>query len=466
MTRKAKFIISDTHLGAGRYEAGNALEDFISDADFAQWVSELIAESERDDVEMELIINGDFLEMLQVPAVPDFDPTAEYPPDVYAPSDEAACVQKVRHVIEGHPDVFTAMADFIHESSPRRYITINKGNHDPDVYWPGVQDAIRQAIGATGDRTNLLDFPSVAVQREGLYIEHGNQYAERINRYQNFAEPLDPEHPDQLERVPGSRFVYEFFNSLERQRPWIDGISPLTALVWYGFQFDPGFALIALAALLRAAPGLIAGELGFRAATPAQERAAALLNEIASSERQAEIARRLAEDPAFRATFYRRVEAALDEAGLEERPPSRAAPGVEPDAFQVAQDIQRRYTESLIAEAERKAAATGALVVVFGHTHRPVVRQLSNGGVYINSGTWVWRGDFAGANRELWRDLFENPAKYSGYREPTYVRVDYDEDERPRAGLHILSLPGTIPQPPAQERIGCLEALKRLFTRR
>ncbi len=61
MTRKAKFIISDTHLGAGLYEAGNVLEDFISDADFTQWVHDLIAESERDGVEMELIINGDFL---------------------------------------------------------------------------------------------------------------------------------------------------------------------------------------------------------------------------------------------------------------------------------------------------------------------------------------------------------------------------------------------------------------------
>ncbi|NOZ28851.1 MAG: hypothetical protein GXP39_12470 [Chloroflexi bacterium] len=464
MTRKAKFIISDTHLGAGLYEAGNVLEDFISDADFTQWVHDLIAESERDGVEMELIINGDFLEMLQVPAVPSFDPLASYPPEVYAPSHEAACVQKMRHVVDGHPAVFASMADFLQLGPPRRSVTIIKGNHDPDLYWPGVQDVIRQAIGARGDLADLLTFPPVALQREGLYVEHGNQYTERINRYRDFAKPLDPERPGELERVPGSRFVYEFFNSLERERPWIDGVSPLTALIWYALQFDPGFALLALATLLPAAPGLIAGELGFRAATPEMTEAASLLNDLATPEQQAVVSRRLAEDPEFQAAFYRRVEAALETTGLEERPPSRAAPDGELDPFRVAQDIQRRYTDALVAEAERKAAETGALVVSFGHTHRPVVRQLSNGGVYVNSGTWVWRGDFAGADREVWRDLFENPTKYSEYREPTYVRVDYDEEGRPRAGLHLLSRPTPEPRPPAQERIGCLEALKRLLT--
>ncbi len=464
MSRKAKFIISDTHIGAGLYEAGNGLEDFISDPDFVQWVHDLIAESERDNVEMELIINGDFLELLQVPAVPEFDPTADYPPEVYAPSNEAAAVQKVRHVIEGHPGVFAGLADFINPGSPRRYVTITKGNHDPELYWPGVQETIRQAIGATGDLADLLDFPPVSVRREGLYIEHGNQYTEKINRYRNFAEPLDPERPGELERVPGSRFVYEFFNSVERERPWIDGVSPLTSLIWYALQFDTLFALRALAILLQAAPGLIAGELGFRAVSPQQEVVASLLNELITSQQQEDVARRLAEDEAYCAAFYRRVESALDAADLEERSPTRAAPDAEVDPFQMAQDIQNRYTEMLAEEAERKAQQTGALVVSFGHTHRPVVRPLSNGGVYINSGTWVWRGDFAGADREVWRDLFEHPEKYSERRELTYVRVDYDEEGQPTAALHTIQTEAPSPEkPPAPERPGCLGFIRRLW---
>ena len=465
MPRKVKFIISDTHLGAGLYEAGNGLEDFISDAEFVQWIHGLVAESERDGVEMELIINGDFLEMLQVPAVPEFDPTREYPPEVYAPSNEEASVQKVRHVIDGHPGVFAGLADFLHLGNPRRCITITKGNHDPELYWPGVQEAIRQAIGATGELADLVSFPPVAIQREGLYIEHGNQYAERVNRFRNFAEPLDPERPGELERIPGSRFVYEFFNSMERARPWIDGVSPLTALIWYALQFDTLFALRALLVLLQAAPGLIAGELGFRAASPEREATAALLNEIASSERQEALARRLAEDAAFRKGFYRQVASALEAAEVEEPPPTRALPEEEEiDPFQRAQAIQNRYTEMLAEEAERKAQQVGALVVSFGHTHRPLVRALSNGGVYVNSGAWVWRGDFAGADRETWRDLFEHPEKYSERRELTYVRVDYDAEGRPRAELHVLRTGEPQPEkPPVEGRPGCLGILRGLW---
>ena len=81
MTAKTKIIISDLHLGAGLEGAGgNRLEDFISDIDFVEWVHGLTAESNRTGADMEFIINGDFMEMLQVPAVVRFDPTEPYPP--------------------------------------------------------------------------------------------------------------------------------------------------------------------------------------------------------------------------------------------------------------------------------------------------------------------------------------------------------------------------------------------------
>ncbi|MCD6290585.1 MAG: hypothetical protein J7M34_08790, partial [Anaerolineae bacterium] len=336
MTTKAKFIISDTHLGAGRYDAGNVLEDFISDTDFERWLRALVAESERDGVEMELIINGDFIEMLQVPALSSFDPTVDYPPDAYAPTREDAAVLKMCHVIAGHRTVFNALGAFISPGPPRRSVTINKGNHDPELYWPAVQDAIRQAVGATDARAELLTFPAVAVQREGIYVEHGNQYAESYNRYRNFAEPLDPEHPGELERVPGSRFVYECFNSLERERPWIDGVSPMTALIWYALRFDMPFALHALEVLLRSAPGIVIGEMGFRSVLPDQAVAAELLNEMTAPERKVEMTRRLETDDAFRASFYRRAGVALEAVGLGEQPASRALSEGRVDPLQIA----------------------------------------------------------------------------------------------------------------------------------
>lgn len=449
MTGKAKFIISDTHLGAGHYWEGNVLEDFISDEDFAHWIDTLIAESEADGVEMELIINGDFLELLQVPATDTFAPVEAYPPEAYAPTHEVAAVRKIHHVLAGHEPFFAALRRFISAARPRRSVTINKGNHDPELYWPLVQAALRGALAANGDRAELLRFPSIGVSREGIYVEHGNQYTENINRYTDFAEPLDPERPGELERVPGSRFVYEFFNGLERERPWIDGVSPLTALIWYAFAFDTAFALRALFTLLKAAPGLIAGELGIRGTA----EATALLDELSNEDQQIRLAQELDEDPAFRDAFLRRVVQATSplEPAVAEMLERRTPTSIDP--FEVAQDIQHRYTEILAQEAGRIARETGAMVVSFGHTHRPVVRPLPNGGVYINSGTWVWRGDFAGADREVWRDLFEHPERYSEARELTYVRIDYDDNGTPRGELCTLP---SAQRAPSQERRGCL----------
>ncbi|MBA7689754.1 hypothetical protein ES703_98265 [subsurface metagenome] len=69
MRKKAKIIISDLHLGAGRSDEGNLLEDFHSDDAFAQFLSQLAAESQQQGIELELIVAGDMFEFLQVPAL-------------------------------------------------------------------------------------------------------------------------------------------------------------------------------------------------------------------------------------------------------------------------------------------------------------------------------------------------------------------------------------------------------------
>jgi hypothetical protein len=79
---KLKVVVSDFHLGAGPPDINyNPLEDFVADEAFSQFLETLRAESDNDHKEVELIINGDFFEFLQVPAVDEFDPQRAYPPE-------------------------------------------------------------------------------------------------------------------------------------------------------------------------------------------------------------------------------------------------------------------------------------------------------------------------------------------------------------------------------------------------
>jgi hypothetical protein len=258
---KFKIIVSDLHLGAGFAEAGNALEDFTQDAEFACLLQEAREESEADCMECELILDGDIMEFLQVPSLHEFDPAKAYPPEDYRSSSEEDSLKKVNLIIAGHPVFFAALRDFLNAAHPLRQVTIIKGNHDVNLHWMAVQDRIREAVGATGERRNLVTFEARCISREGIYVEHGNQYAEKVNRFDDFEKPRDRAQEGQLVLVPGSRFVIDFFNDVERERYWIDGVKPITSLIWYGFAFDFVFAVKALIGFLKAALPLLFGSL-------------------------------------------------------------------------------------------------------------------------------------------------------------------------------------------------------------
>ena len=137
MGRKLKFVLSDLHLGAGHQES-NYLEDFTVDKQLARFLQAIWQESERDQREVELIINGDLFEFLQVPAVENYDPAAHYPSEAYLDSSESASIKRLNLIVEGHPEVFNALSDFMHVEMPARRITVIKGNHDVNLYWSGV----------------------------------------------------------------------------------------------------------------------------------------------------------------------------------------------------------------------------------------------------------------------------------------------------------------------------------------
>lgn len=426
MPGKFKIVISDLHLSAGYESEGNLLEDFSSDQEFAALLDEIAAESEREGVDVELIVNGDAFEMLQVPHVDSFDPLMLYEPEDYHSSSEADSALKMALVIDGHRPVFDALGRFLQVGPPRRCVTFIKGNHDLNIYWKAVQDQIRRALAASGGRKTLLSFEERLISREGIYVEHGNQYADIMSQVKTMEEPRDRDDPSQLAIPPGSWFVMDVFNRVERERYWIDGVKPITALVWYALAFDFPFAAKAIATLIRALPGIIRD--GF---LPFDTEEAGVLDQDWQDRVQVEaLASRYESDMAFRAELNAELARVLSpgpeslsfDAGLE-------ADMSEPVAM--GDQVRRRLNSSLYAAAAKCAAESKAKLVTFGHTHDARVEDLPGGAVYINSGTWTWQADFGTAGKETWQDLFKHPERFTGDRQLSYIRINYDADGDP-----------------------------------
>jgi UDP-2,3-diacylglucosamine pyrophosphatase LpxH len=428
---KLKIVVSDFHLGAGPLDIGeNPLEDFIADEAFAHFLEALRAESNRDNKEVELIINGDFFEFLQVPAVDEFDPQRTYPPEAYYDSSQAASIKRLDLIAAGHPIVFGALADFIQVESPRRRMTLIKGNHDVNLFWPGVKQRLREVLGATGQRASMLLFAERYVSREGIYIEHGHQYAERLSRWDNFDDPRDQNNHDQLFYPPGSRLVIDFFNSVERDRAWADSLKPLTALAWYSLQWDFPFAAQMLLMLAKHIPANVVS-----AENEANNSLGTLCRQLGDAAACQELSDRYHTCLDFRRDFHMRIGQLLV--------PAASPPGMfvwpMPPADESGMEIARTEIEEIQASmrrvAVRVAASEGAHVIVFGHTHRPCIESLEDGTTLVNCGSWQWLGGYDPTEVDVWRGLLVGATPTRPHHRLTYARIDYDEQDIPHAQL-------------------------------
>ncbi len=434
MQSKFKVVLSDLHMGAGFYAEGNALEDFTCDAELVGLLGQLAVESRSSDSEVEVIFAGDAFEVVQVPHVDSFNPAARYRPEDFYSTTEADSARKVALIIDGHRQVFNALRDFLALGPPRRSVTFVKGNHDLELYWPAVQNLIRDATATTGARFPLLRFEARFLSREGIYVEHGNQYGEALSRVDDMTDPRDPHDPDRLALPVGSRLLGAVFNGIERERYWVDGVKPIEALLWYALVYDFVFAARVLAWFIRALPGVIVGGLLERS-----DPRADLLLQLEDPVRAREIGTRYQEDEVFRDWLDARVNHVVP-VPTDFSFSGAGARTLSGDAVSRGDEIRRQVRSSLFEAAQRCAAAEGAKVVIFGHTHVAGEEDLGSGATYFNSGTWTWSGDFGGASKQTWRDLFQHPDRYTANRSLSHVRIDYDGLGQPVGRLVIKEI--------------------------
>ena len=232
--RKVKLVISDFHMGSGRWLPDgtlNPLEQFIYDEKFIQLL-EYYSHGEYAHAEVELIINGDFLNTIQV----DYDEVLPYS------ITEKGSVEKVKKIVAGHPEIFEALRKFA--DTPSHSITYLYGNHEPSLLWPDTRDYLNQVMGTS------IRWPGFSYKFDGIYLEHGMQY-QTINRFDLNQLFLTVEGQEPVINIPwGSYFVIKYLNRMKLRRPHIDRVSPLGMYLFFSLFFDTKFAVPAIARLL------------------------------------------------------------------------------------------------------------------------------------------------------------------------------------------------------------------------
>jgi len=248
-------IISDLHLSEGIHPSTKRFsrnEDFFFDEEFARFLAYYSDQSHGNDKPWHLIINGDFLDFLQVTSIDDADESHSRDPE--RPKYGLGCgegetVHKLDRIMEGHKQFFKAMAKFIVKGHS---VTIMKGNHDVEFHYMGVRDAFIKEMQdlckqvASENAANMttplppwgsLRFSDWFYYEPGLlWVEHGNQSDEQ-NCFRNWLEPLlpaDPKRKDEIDLPFGSLFVRYLFNRVENEEPFADNIKPPTKFVsWF-----------------------------------------------------------------------------------------------------------------------------------------------------------------------------------------------------------------------------------------
>ncbi|GEJ58257.1 metallophosphoesterase [Anaeromyxobacter diazotrophicus] len=222
MGRKLKLVISDFHLGKGPYrEDGsvNVFEDFRADGKFTEFLDYHRSGDHADD-EVELVVNGDFFNLLSV----DLDGRLN---DAIT---ERVAVEKTEAIIRGHPLVFEALRRFA--AAPGHAVVFMMGNHDPGILFAGVREAVSAAVG--GKHAYLLD----TYDFDGVHIEHGMQH-EPMNAFNTQRYFVERGGELSLNLPLGSRYIIEVLNREKALRPYIDKVAPFRRYFAWALLNDP-----------------------------------------------------------------------------------------------------------------------------------------------------------------------------------------------------------------------------------
>ncbi len=225
--KKMKLVISDLHLGGGRLLPNgmtNSLEEFLYEEKLAEFLH-FYTTGEYQDYEVELIINGDFLNLLQV----------DYKGHYLTVVTESVSLEKLKNIIQGHPKAFKALRDFVKLGNNSIAYVI--GNHDQGMLWPATRNYLNEVLNTNIRYKNLVYF------FDGIHIEHGHMQ-ESANRWDPKKFFLKKNLPEPILNLPfGSHFFVDFVIRLKLTHPYIDKIRPFQRFIRWAFFNETRFTV-------------------------------------------------------------------------------------------------------------------------------------------------------------------------------------------------------------------------------
>lgn len=233
--QKTILVISDLHLGAGKIvnKRKNFLEDFHYDKELVEFI-DYHAQLHSQKREVELIINGDFLDILAVPFVPYFD-------DEFW--SEKAAFEKLKMIVSAHFEVFAALKRFL--KFPNNKIIYIIGNHDAEMIFPSLREFLK-SIFVEEDRDRfqiLLNTDDVYIPVEGVVLKHGHEY-EKAHHFHP-EKSITTRNDGEKFFIPpwGSYYVTKVINKFKEDRDYINAVRPVNKFIINGLIYDPLYTI-------------------------------------------------------------------------------------------------------------------------------------------------------------------------------------------------------------------------------
>jgi UDP-2,3-diacylglucosamine pyrophosphatase LpxH len=232
--KKIKLVISDLHLGRGRrLPTGqtNQLEEFYFDNKLIEFL-QYYTSGEFKDHEVELVINGDFLNFLQV----------DFRGHFLTVLTEDVCLSILKSIVDGHQEVFRALRQFA--AREHGYVTYVVGNHDQAMLWPSTRAYLNEVIGAPVRYKNIVYF------FDGVHVEHGHMH-EAANRLDPKKFFLKKDLAEPILNLPfGSHFFIEYVLRVKQAHPHVDKVRPFGRMIRWSLANETWFTIVHLIKLL------------------------------------------------------------------------------------------------------------------------------------------------------------------------------------------------------------------------
>jgi UDP-2,3-diacylglucosamine pyrophosphatase LpxH len=424
-------VISDLHLGKGDdfdiFKAPGKEDAFEAFLDHCGRITGPI----------ELIVNGDFVDFLQL------KPWDIYSRDGKLSIREQALI-KVREIVNGNSRVLTALATFLGKANARLVLLI--GNHDVELAYNEVWAVIEDALLSGGADRARLQFENRATQYNftvggaTVHVEHGN-IGDPFNEivYKDLFE--DAETNNGFQFPPGTHFVYDVINKFKEELSFVDLLKPEVPAVplllarLAPFQSIRQLPRASLDIMLALREGLIGrvrekaggGSFGAQDQPPAAydhlaAMAAFYVEEVDPDPDHLEeflkhddIGGGEPTAPTFAPKWMKRIGSAFGSAILKRM--GRPARLGDTDFYKLDQ-------EGRDVELAQERARGDIQVVIFGHTHSALKKEFPNDRVYVNSGTWANLIELPAESKDFpaWLELLANN-EFKRTSFPTYITL-------------------------------------------